>query len=172
MTDLEHLLGGVVDEGSRLARPPDRADLDRRLRQRRATGAVAATVLAVVAGVAVSLVAHHRPVPAPLELAPLVSSAPQGTMSVNPTVVRPGQSIRVEGGHCGPGWPVSLNLGPPVQPREIGTVNADRRGVFVATVRIPLDFPAGTTTVWAACRTPDPPWKFLNRAPLTVLTRE
>jgi hypothetical protein len=173
MSDLEHLLHGVVDEGSRLARPPDRAELDRRLRRRRATGTVAALVLAVVAaGLVAGLVPRPGHAPAPLEVAPLISSAPRGTMSVTPTAVRPGQSIRVEGEHCGPGGPVFLHVGPAVRPRQIGTVTADRRGAFVATVQLPPDLPAGTTTVWAACRTADPPGKFLNRAPLTVLTRE
>ncbi len=172
MTELEHLLRGVVDEGSRLARRPDRADLDRRLRQRRANAAVVALVLVValagVVGLTAALVPHRRPAPAPLEVAPLLSSAPQGSMSINPTVVRPGQSIRVLGAHCVPGWPVSLSIGPPVHPLEVGVVDADRDGVFAATVPIPLDFPTGTTTVWAACRSPDPPGKLLNRATLTI----
>jgi hypothetical protein len=169
MTELEHLLRGVVDEGTRLARRPDRTDLDRRLRQRRATGAVVALVLAVaLAGGTALVVQHRRPAPAPLQVAPLLSSAPQGSMFVDPPVVRPGQSIRVQGEHCGPGWPVTVHIGPPVRPPQIGLVTADRHGAFVATVRVPADFPPGSTTVWAACRTPEPPGKFLNRAPITV----
>jgi hypothetical protein len=88
-------------------------------------------------------------------------------MTVTPATVAPGGSVAVSGTHCAAGLPVYIAIGGPDKPRELTTLTADGTGAFAGSVRIP-DLPSGTTTLWAACRAPNPTGKLLHNAALTI----
>jgi len=170
VTDLEHVLRGVVDEGTRLAHRPDPAKLAHRLRYRRTAGTVGIAVAVLALG-ALALRPSPAPPPGlpPLAVASLVSDAPRADLVVSPLTLRPGDQITVQGNRCLPGERLFIDIGPPVRPRELGWVTADQAGAFRATVRIPADFPTGMTTVWAGCRAPNPAGKLLHQASVTIV---
>jgi hypothetical protein len=158
MTELEHRLRHLVDEGTRIAKGPPPAALRRRLRRRRT---VTTTVIALAASAlalpfAVSRERVDAPAGPPGTRASLAASPSAEAVTVRPTVVGRGQPVSVTGARCRPGQPVTFSLASAAHPRDLGMTTADQHGAYIATVTIPADALTGTATLWAACKAANP----------------
>jgi hypothetical protein len=88
-------------------------------------------------------------------------------MTAAPATVRAGDRVTVSGQHCAPGKPVFFSLGSDRR-FDLGELKADRDGTYHGTVRIPAGAKAGTDTLWAGCRAPNPTGKLLHDVTLTI----
>jgi hypothetical protein len=170
MTDLETGLRHLVDEGTRVAHRPPPAVLRGRLRRRRSvtTAAVAVAVLAIALPVAGSL-ARVEPAAVPPGVGASAAAGPSGdTVDVRPAVVGRGRPVAVSGAGCRPGEAVTFTLPKELYRHDLGTATADRYGAFSATITIPADAPPGTTTLWSACRAPNPAGKLALPATIEI----
>lgn len=158
MTDHDHGLRRLVEEGALVSRRPPRAELRRRILRRRAHRSVAAAVLlSAVAGAALTLAAHagfgttasgtstSRPTSPPL------STTAYATLAIHPHALAPGDTLTLSGAGCDPRAKVTYELD---SSWVAGAVTADQNGVFITQIKIPADNATGTATLSGMCKSP------------------
>jgi hypothetical protein len=160
-------LRDLVEQGARAAQGPQIERLRRRSRRRRARRTTGGALLALAAAaLTLPLLTGGHPRSVPAALTP--TGALTTGLAADPSHLAAGARTNVHGAGCDSAAPVYLSLGAADKPRELATVTASRDGSFHAVVVIPPDTQPGLSTLWAACKAPNPTGKLAQLAVLHI----